>query len=170
MLLRNSKTQNHYIGVLWIWNRDQVIGPLGGQAMAIQRSQDWCFRIFLGGYLFRVFVLACCQHNILINCYPNQTPPLPSLNNVTRTHTHYRHIDSLGSCRSQKYSGYWIPLHGVSANEKSGRHVLTTGKCQSTSDSVTPLVWDNTYNPADKKSISEFLIQLMWSECQNSNL
>ena len=43
MFLRNSKTQNQYIGVLWLWNRDQVIGPHGSQAMVIQRSQDWCF-------------------------------------------------------------------------------------------------------------------------------
>ena len=45
----------------------------GGQTMAIQRSKDWCFRIFSGGYLFRVFILACCQHNILINHCP---PPV----------------------------------------------------------------------------------------------
>ena len=51
----------------------QVIGPPGGQTMAIQRSQDWCFRIFSGGYLFGVFILACCQHNILINRCP---PPV----------------------------------------------------------------------------------------------
>ena len=27
--------KNQQIGVLWLWNRDQVIGPHGGQAMAI---------------------------------------------------------------------------------------------------------------------------------------
>ena len=42
----------------------------GGQTMAIQKSKDWGFRIFSGGYLFGVFILACCQHNILINRYP----------------------------------------------------------------------------------------------------
>ena len=42
----------------------------GGQTMAIQRSKDWGFRIFSGGYLFGVFILACCQHNILISHYP----------------------------------------------------------------------------------------------------
>ena len=46
---------------------------LGGQTMAIQRSKDWGFRIFSGGYLFGVFILACCQHNILINRCP---PPV----------------------------------------------------------------------------------------------
>ena len=45
----------------------QVNGTPVWQTMAIQRSQDRCFQIFSGGYLFRVFILA----NILNNPYPS---------------------------------------------------------------------------------------------------